>query len=139
MEVPIFLKLRMLWNGPLRNLATQPVSWPVKIETALLICLSKNELFFVASGSRYTSIIMRNYGDLPVHEKTSITLSFTVVTLFRSCHCFVLLHLRRFPVKHYHSNSFCEIAKCLFVLSRAKNSGRQLCPYQQSVKKMRKK
>jgi hypothetical protein len=35
MEVPIFLKLRMLWNGPLRNLATQPVSWPVKIETAL--------------------------------------------------------------------------------------------------------
>jgi hypothetical protein len=37
MKVPIFLKLRMLWNGPLRNLATQPVSWPVKIETALLI------------------------------------------------------------------------------------------------------
>jgi hypothetical protein len=31
MEVPIFLKFRMLWNGPLRNLATQPVSWPVKI------------------------------------------------------------------------------------------------------------
>jgi hypothetical protein len=38
MEVPIFLKLRMLWNGRLRNLATQPVFWPVKIETALLIC-----------------------------------------------------------------------------------------------------
>jgi hypothetical protein len=37
MEVPIFLKLRMLWYGPLRNLATQPVSWPVKIETALII------------------------------------------------------------------------------------------------------
>jgi hypothetical protein len=36
MEVPIFFKLRMLWNGPLRNLATQPVSWPVKIETALV-------------------------------------------------------------------------------------------------------
>jgi hypothetical protein len=36
MEVPIFLKLRMLWDGPLRNLATQPVSWPVKIETALV-------------------------------------------------------------------------------------------------------
>jgi hypothetical protein len=31
MEVPIFFKLRVLWNGPLRNLATQPVSWPVKI------------------------------------------------------------------------------------------------------------
>jgi hypothetical protein len=31
MEVPIFFKLRALWNGPLRNLATQPVSWPVKI------------------------------------------------------------------------------------------------------------
>jgi hypothetical protein len=37
MEVPIFLKLRMLWNGPLINLATQPVSWPVKIETALTV------------------------------------------------------------------------------------------------------
>jgi hypothetical protein len=37
MEVPIFFKLRVLWNGPLRNLATQPVSWPVKIETALII------------------------------------------------------------------------------------------------------
>jgi hypothetical protein len=37
MEVPIFLKLRLLWNGPLRNLATQPVSWPVKRETALNI------------------------------------------------------------------------------------------------------
>jgi hypothetical protein len=36
-EVPIFFKLRMLWNGPLRNLATQPVSWPVKIETALAL------------------------------------------------------------------------------------------------------
>jgi hypothetical protein len=41
MEVPIFLKLRMLWNGPLRNLATQPVSWPVKIETALVIHFKK--------------------------------------------------------------------------------------------------
>jgi hypothetical protein len=40
MEVPIFLKLRMLWNGPLRNLATQPVSWPVKIETALITPLA---------------------------------------------------------------------------------------------------
>jgi hypothetical protein len=38
MEVPIFLNAMewMLWNGPLRNLATQPVSWPVKIETALV-------------------------------------------------------------------------------------------------------
>jgi hypothetical protein len=40
MEVPIFLKLRMLWNGPLRNVATQPVSWPVKIETALVIAIA---------------------------------------------------------------------------------------------------
>jgi hypothetical protein len=41
-EVPIFFKLRMLWNGPLRNLATQPVSWPVKIETALISPINKS-------------------------------------------------------------------------------------------------
>jgi hypothetical protein len=40
MEVPIFFKLRMLWNGPLRNLTTQPVPWPVKIETALTVPIS---------------------------------------------------------------------------------------------------
>jgi hypothetical protein len=50
MEVPIFLKLRMQWNGPLRNLATQLVFWPVKIETALLL------LIFVAIKKSLISI-----------------------------------------------------------------------------------
>jgi hypothetical protein len=36
MEVPIFFKLRVLWNGPLRNLATQPVSWGCILQSRVL-------------------------------------------------------------------------------------------------------
>jgi hypothetical protein len=32
-EVSIFLKLRMKWNGPLRNLITQPVSLPSRTQS----------------------------------------------------------------------------------------------------------
>jgi hypothetical protein len=61
MEVPIFLKLRMLWNGPLRNLATQPVSWPVKIETALPIGIKSAQAsadFLTISGGFALEVIL---------------------------------------------------------------------------------